>query len=176
MTSVRITPASRNVRRIPPDDHERLRLDLKPEAPATGAVDGGWWPHARDLAAEAPALLAALTARLGTVEGVSYNLDDWGATRREITIDGARVRLAGYRSQHRDTIDVYSRRRLVTLLVVAPEATAPHARAALRAAADRANTDGVEALLLAPPARSVDDAADQRSEIDGAAVHSPEGA
>jgi hypothetical protein len=147
-------------------------LSLKPGSQATGAVDGGWWPRTRDLATEAPELLAELTARLGTVEGVSYNLDDWGATPREITIGGARVRLAGYRSQHPDTIDVYSRRQLVTLLVVAPEATAPNARAALRAAGHRANADSVEALLLASPTRSGDDAADQRREMNGDPVGS----
>ena len=31
---------------------ERLRLWLKPEAPTTGWVDGGWWPRSQDLAAE----------------------------------------------------------------------------------------------------------------------------
>src|SRR5439155_16889727 len=46
------------------------RFQLRPEAPTTGHVDGAWWPRSRDLAAELPALLAALAARLGRVHRV----------------------------------------------------------------------------------------------------------
>lgn len=169
MTSVRITPASRSVTHTAVQ-RDPLRLRLKPSAPATGVVDGGWWPRSRDLAAEVPALLAALAVRLGTVEGVNYNLDDWGPTPRRITVDGARVRLAGYRSQHPDTIDVYGRRERVTLLVLAPDASAPVAWAALRAAGRRANADDVGALLLAHRTYSADEAGDQRWEMDGGPV------
>jgi len=41
------------------------RLELKPDAPTTGYVDGGWWPRSRKLEAELPALVAALGQRLG---------------------------------------------------------------------------------------------------------------
>ena len=167
MTSV--TPVDRNVTRAP-GYQAYPRLELKPKAPATGAVDGGWWPRSRDLAAELPALLAVLAVRIGAVEGVTYNLDDWGPTPRRINVDGLRVRVAGYRSQHRDTIDIYSRRQRLTLVVVAPEATVSVAHTVLSAAGDRANIDSVEALLLASPPYSGDDAAEQRWEIDGGPV------
>jgi hypothetical protein len=172
MTSVRITPVSRGVIHAAALPRDHIRLRLKPRAHATGVVDGGWWPRSRDLAAEVPALLAVLAVRLGSVEGVSYHLDDWGPTPRRIEVGGARVRLAGYRSQHRDTIDVYSRGQRVTLLVVAPEASALVAGAALRAAGRRANADDVGALLLAHQAYSADDAGDQRWEMDGGLVRS----
>lgn len=155
MTSVRITPASSTV--TPEGVDARARLTIKPPAPVTGSVDGGWWPRSRDLAAEAPALLAALDERLARAEGVTYNLDDWGPTPRRIEVGRARIRLSGYRSQHPDTIDVHGRGRRVTLLVVAPETTEPVARAALRAAAHPASTDGVEALLLAHNTDSADE-------------------
>jgi hypothetical protein len=171
MTSAPTTPIARSGAQITPDGREHLRLRLKPRAPATGAVDGGWWPRSRDLAVEVPALLAVLAIRLGTVEGVTYNLGDWGPTSRKITVGGARVRIAGYRSQHPDTIDVFGPRHRVTLLVVPPEATGPVAHAALMAAGHRANTDSVEALLLASHTFSVEDAAaEQRWEIDGGPV------
>ena len=159
MTSVRITPIARSPVETGVGVREHLRLTVKPTAPATGAVDGGWWPRSRDLVAEVPALLAVLADRLGAVEGVSYNPDDWGPTPSKIIAGGGRIRLGGYRTQHRDTIDVYGRQQLVTLLVVAPEATAPVAQAALKAAGHRDNADGVEALLLASRALSVDDPA-----------------
>jgi len=53
------------------------RLRLKPEAPTTGYVDGAWWPHSRDLTAELPTLLPALTDRLGRIEHVTYSLTTW---------------------------------------------------------------------------------------------------
>ncbi|GAA3060172.1 DUF5994 family protein [Pseudonocardia yunnanensis] len=149
MTSVRITPIARSPVETGSGHREHLRLTVKPTAPATGVVDGGWWPRSRNLAAEVPALLSALADRLGAIEGVSYNPDDWEPTPSKIIAGGGRIRLGGYRSQRRDTIDVYGRGQLVTLLVVAPEATAPVAQAALRAAGHRGNTDGVEALLSA---------------------------
>src|SRR3954462_6421140 len=78
MTSVRITPIARSPVETGIGHREHPRLTLKPRALATGAVDGGWWPRSRNLAAEVPALLSVLADRLGTVEGVSYNPDDWG--------------------------------------------------------------------------------------------------
>jgi hypothetical protein len=61
-----------------PSDSRHLRLRLKPRGPVTGFVDGGWWPRSRGLPAELPALVAVLAVRLGPVESVSYNLDEWG--------------------------------------------------------------------------------------------------
>jgi len=167
------------------DPHERLRLRLKPKAPITGRVDGGWWPRSRDLAAELPGLLAVLAVRLGRIERVGYHLDDWGPTPRRISGDDGAVRLEGYRSQHANTVDVIAARHRVTLLVVAPDASAQTAHAVLMAAGHRGNTDDVDTLLQSrPPAAPVLDSADsqwetalQGWELDGGrttfAVHGP---
>jgi hypothetical protein len=164
---------SRGAPQSAPSDNQHLRLRLKPSAPVTGFVDGGWWPRSRDLPAELPALLAVLAVRLGPVESVSYNLDAWGPTPRKLTLDGRLVRLAGYRSQHPATIDVLSAGHRVTLLVVPPEAAPEAAHGSLRAAGRRANTDRIDALLLAGNADSADDAdevAQQRWDLDGGPV------
>ncbi|HKS47628.1 MAG TPA: DUF5994 family protein, partial [Amycolatopsis sp.] len=58
---------------VEPPPHT-LRLRLKPKAPATGYVDGAWWPRSRDLSAELPTLLAVLAIRPGRIERVTYNL------------------------------------------------------------------------------------------------------
>ena len=50
--------------RARPIEDPRVRLRLKPKAPTTGWVDGGWWPRSRDLAAELPGLLSVLAVRL----------------------------------------------------------------------------------------------------------------
>jgi hypothetical protein len=155
-----------------PSDNQHLRLRLKPGGPVTGFVDGGWWPRSRDLPAELPALLAVLAVRLGPVERVSYNLDAWGPTPRKITLDGRLVRLAGFRSQHPATIDVFGAGNRVTLLVVPPETTAHAAHGSLMAAGRRANTDRIDALLLTGAADSADadEVAQQRWDLDGGPV------
>ncbi len=129
------------------DVRQPLRLRLKPKAPTTGWVDGGWWPRSRDLAAELPRLLTVLSVRLGPIERVSYHVGDWAPTVRKISFGDGIVRLAGYRSQHADTVDVLAARQRVTLLVVPPETTAETAHAALMAAGHRGSSEDVEALL-----------------------------
>jgi hypothetical protein len=128
------------------DPHVRLRLRLKPKAPTTGWVDGGWWPRSHDLAAELPRLLAVLAVRLGRIERVGYHLGEWSPARH-ISCGGGLVRLEGYRSQPANTVDVLAVGQRVTLLVVAPEASAQTAHAVLMAAGRRGNTDNADALL-----------------------------
>ena len=159
-----------STRSAPLDDHQHLRLRLKPRGAVTGYVDGAWWPRSRDLPAELPALVAVLAIRMGPVESVSYNLDAWEPAPRRITVDGRVVRLAGYRSQHPATIDVLSAGHRVTLLVVPPEATPEAAQGTLMAAGHRGNADRVEALLRTGSAYSADEVAQQRWDLDGGPV------
>jgi hypothetical protein len=151
---------------------------LKPKAPASGFVDGGWWPRSWDLAAELPGLLGVLTVRLGRIERVSYHLGEWGPTVRKLSIDGGLVRLDGFRTQHVNTVDVLAARQRVTLLVVPPELPAQAAHAALMLAGQRGNTDDVESLLASrrfipqivsrtAGAETEAEAAQQRWEVDG---------
>lgn len=67
-------------------------MRLKPEAPATGSVDGGWWPRSRDLVAELAAPAEVLTVRLGRIERVAFSLSNWDVTPRKVVADGLRVR------------------------------------------------------------------------------------
>ena len=122
------------------------RLSLKPAGPGTGSVDGGWWPTSRDLAAELPGVAAELEERLGRVHSVSYNINAWGPTPRKIDLDGWAVRLSGYRTQNRDTVDVVGVRRQVTLLVVPPEADPQDAKSSMTAAGESGNTEDIDAL------------------------------
>jgi len=151
MTSAPITQRNITQLRDVAGDRPALRLRLKPQAPTTGYVDGAWWPRSRDLVTELPALVAVLQIRLGRVERVSYNLTAWGPTERTIEVDGLVVRLAGYRSQHPDTVDVIGPRQQLTLLVVPPESSAQAAHRALMAAGRLGNTDPVEDLLRPDP-------------------------
>ena len=123
------------------------RLSLKSDAPATGFVDGAWWPASRDLAAELPSVMTALTARLGRVEAVSYNIDAWDAAPRKAHIGGDVVRMNGYRTQPHDTIDVMGGQHRLTLLIVPPDTDPEAAPAVVAAAGRQGNVDDVTALL-----------------------------
>jgi len=125
-----------------------LRLDLKPEGSTTGFVDGAWWPYSTDLAAEVPALLEAITGRLGSIERVSYNIAGWANASRRVDAGGIRVRLDGFRTRPSDTIDVsgVSDHR-VTLLVIPPTTDQSAARDIMRRASTPGNCESTETLL-----------------------------
>src|ERR1700742_1788481 len=84
----------------------RPRLRLKPKAPATGYVDGAWWPRSDDLGTELPDLLAVLSVRLGLMQRVLFNLGDWGKEQTEFELGCEPVGLAGSTGQPVDTIQV----------------------------------------------------------------------
>ncbi len=120
----------------------QARLRLKPAAPATGHVDGAWWPQTRDLDAELPALLTALTARLGRIDRVTYHLGDWPDPPRRVTFDDSAVRLEGFRSQPSGSFTAIGWDRRRTTLLVVPAETGPDAaQRALTTAAAPDNTD-----------------------------------
>jgi Family of unknown function (DUF5994) len=126
---------------------DRVRVALKPAGAATGYVDGGWWPYSDALEKELPELRDALQERLGQVEAISYHLGDWAASPRRITLGGLSVRLAGYHVQAKGTVDVISRDKRLTLLVVDPALAECAAQKTLDAAANPENTDRAATLL-----------------------------
>jgi hypothetical protein len=163
MTSTRTRP--------PPTGHTQLRLRLKPKAPATGHVDGAWWPRSRDLTAELPALAEVLAVRLSRIERVAYALTAWDPAPRRFEVDGYRVRLEGFTYQDRNIIHVTgSNRGRISLLVVPPEMTDPAGHDAMMTAGRRGNTDRPEEILAAsslPTPRVATDDAEDRWEGDG---------
>ncbi|MFJ8912737.1 DUF5994 family protein [Amycolatopsis sp. NPDC102389] len=132
-------------------DHPKhvARLRLKPKAPATGYVDGAWWPASRDLATELPFLLVVLAVQLERIERVTYNLTAWPPAPRRLVVESGNVRLEGFRSQHTDTLTVIGTagRRRLTLLVVPPETEPDLAHRLLMTAAHRDSVDDIETLL-----------------------------
>jgi hypothetical protein len=125
-----------------------LRLEVKPVGNTTGFVDGAWWPYSTDLAAEIPALLEAITGRLGSIERVSYNLGDWASANRRVDAGGIRVRLDGFRTRPTNTIDVSGvNDHRVTLLVIPPTTDESAARDIMQRACTEGNCDSPDALL-----------------------------
>jgi Family of unknown function (DUF5994) len=135
-------------RHAPPAHTPRLRL--KPKAPASGYVDGAWWPHSDDLAAELPDLLSVLSVRLGPIGRVLYNFNDWATAPAKFATGGRTVRLDGYHLQPANTVEVLGLNRDKTvLLVVSPHADPDQAHAIMMTAAGPSNATTVASLLVA---------------------------
>ncbi|WNG88471.1 DUF5994 family protein [Mycobacterium sp. ITM-2016-00317] len=128
------------------------RLRLKRKSPITGFVDGAWWPHSDDLAAELPDLLAVLSVRLGAVSRVTYKRSEWATAPRKLVVDDQLIRLDGYDRQPASTVGVVdSRGASIVLLVVPAHTDSDHAHAVLMAAAAPDDATTVD-MLLTPAA------------------------
>lgn len=128
------------------------RLRLKPKAPQSGYVDGAWWPHTDDLTAELPDLLAVLSVRLGRIDRVLYNLNEWAGAPRKVITGGCAVRLDGYRLQPSNAVEVLGLGGNRLILVVVPACADPSdAHATMMTAAQPNDTGTVEGLLAISP-------------------------
>jgi hypothetical protein len=138
-------------RHSPPAHTPRLRL--KRRAPQSGYVDGAWWPHSMDLAAELPDLLSVLSVRLGPIGRVIYNVNEWVKTQTKLVAGGRTVRLDGYLRQPVSTIELLGLNSgKILLLVIPPHVDAAKAHAIMMAAAGPSNASTVEDLLRASAA------------------------
>ncbi len=125
----------------------RPRLRLKPKAPATGYVDGAWWPRSDELALELPDLLMVLSVRLGPIEQVIFNLGGWAKAPTDIAVSGKPVRLGGSTGQPVDTIQVIGDQHRLILLVIAPGSDQKLAHDAMMSAAAPDDASTIEDLL-----------------------------
>lgn len=134
-----------------PSPKQTPRLRMKPEAPRSGFVDGAWWPHTSNLSAELPDLLAALSVRLGQIDRVLYNVDDWSQTPSRLATGGRRIHLDGYRRQPVNTVEVigFSRGRIVLLAVPATTYPAEARSALMNAASPNDRSTAMNILLTA---------------------------
>jgi hypothetical protein len=139
-------------------------LRLKPKAPATGYVDGGWWPRSRDLTTELAALAEVLTVRLGRIERVSYGLSNWDPAPRKVGAHG--LRLEGFTYQDQNIVHVTgSRGGRISLFVVPPGLIDTAGHDAMMIAGRRDNADRPEEILAAvivPAPRQAEHSAERR--------------
>jgi hypothetical protein len=121
---------------------QSARVRLRTETKVRGFVDGAWWPHSLDLAAELPSLVAAVQAAGIDVNRVTYNLDAWPAAPRRLALSDRTLKLGGFRTQDPATIGLVnsSTRKTLMLVVIPPTATPESAEQALALASE---TDGV---------------------------------
>jgi hypothetical protein len=126
----------------------QLRLRLKPKAPSTGYVDGGWWPRSRNLAAELPALAEVLSVRLGAINRIRFALAAWDIGPFQTLVGEQVIRLEASRSLYENVVHISGPgREPIRLLVIPPESPGPAGHAALMLAARRGNTDRPARIL-----------------------------
>ncbi|MGA9361247.1 MAG: DUF5994 family protein [Mycobacterium sp.] len=122
------------------DADNELRLQLKPDPPASAYLDGVWWPRSTQLAIELPGLVARLSDRLGQVTMVGYHLDAWPETPPQVEIAGLTVQLQGFTSNDPASVIVFGRDgHYITLLVIPSDVSDEIARQELDAGSQRAD-------------------------------------
>lgn len=112
------------------------RLRLTPQA-RTGRLDGGWWPHTRDLATELGSLVDHFPVDRGSISRAVYSTPDWEPllNRRVPTARGYIKAGSFPRDDTHMILLSMSDRSVLRILVVPPALTAEQGEEALLAAA-----------------------------------------
>lgn len=136
-----------------------LRLQLS-GSPGRGPLDGGWWPHSRNIDMELADLVDGFPAVIGRVDRALYSRPDWDSQPRTVPVARGRIKAGSFPGDdtHMMVLSMAARTRLI-LLVVPPDH--PRGVEALTLAADESNrssaTEILSALRLAADAGRGDD-------------------
>ncbi|MEV4556673.1 DUF5994 family protein [Kitasatospora sp. NPDC049285] len=135
-----------------------MLLRLKTTQSREGTLDGAWWPRSRDVAAELPGLVRALTEHLGPVASIGLDADAWDDIPPRLVVDGRPVHIDRYPVGDDTVIITRGDRDHFSLLVVPPQASQEAALAAMARAVLAGGTDSAQQILVttgigsAPPA------------------------
>jgi hypothetical protein len=124
-----------------------LRLRMS-DHPGRDRLDGGWWPHSRDLATEFGQLLDDFPREQGHVMRAVYSPPDWDDAPRRVAARGRRVKVGHFPGDDTHVIYVTTSNRVVyCLLVVPPAFDAAQGEEALLASSTRGNSHTAGELL-----------------------------
>ncbi|WP_435771027.1 DUF5994 family protein [Nocardioides sp. SYSU DS0651] len=115
-----------------------LRLSTSGE-PGAGRLDGGWWPHSRDLAAELRQLVEGFPPELGRIVRALYSPPDWDTPARRIPLRNGFLKVGSFPDDDTHVIVLTTADRTVLRFLVVP--------------ADFNDAQGAEALLAAATPR-----------------------
>ncbi|WP_151476957.1 DUF5994 family protein [Streptomyces albicerus] len=113
-----------------------------------GVLDGAWWPRSRDIAAELPVLIAALTEHLGPVTRVGLDSSAWEELPTRLTIGDRVVHIDSFPVGDDTVLITRGDQDLFSLLVIPPHATPEAARAAMAEAVRADNLVQAEQILI----------------------------
>ncbi|MFI6564208.1 DUF5994 family protein [Streptomyces sp. NPDC050534] len=123
-----------------------VRLETTPDR--QGVLDGAWWPRSRDIAAELPALVTALTEYLGPITRVGLDTEAWEDLPTRMTVDGRVVRIDSSPVGDDTVLITRGSQDLFSLLVVPPHASPDAARAAMAEAIRADNVTQAAQILI----------------------------
>ncbi|GAA2436634.1 DUF5994 family protein [Streptomyces mauvecolor] len=124
-------------------------LRLETTQSREGLLDGAWWPRSRDIAAELPALITALTEHLGPITRVGLDATAWNEIPTRLVIDDRVVHLDSFPVGDDTVLITRGHNDHFSLLVVPPHASVEAARTAMARAVRADNTTQAAQLLIA---------------------------
>lgn len=113
-----------------------------------GVLDGAWWPRSRDIAAELPVLIAALTEYLGPITRVGLDATAWDALPTRLVVDERVVRIDSFPVGDDTVLVTRGDQDHFSLLVIPPHATPEAARAAMAEAVRADNVTRAAQILI----------------------------
>jgi hypothetical protein len=133
--------------------HESIRpgtalLRLTTTHERQGILDGAWWPRSRDVAAELPGLITALTERLGPITRIGLDSAAWNELPTRVTVDDRAVRIDSFAVGDDTALVTRGDQDLFALLVVPPETPVEAARAAMAEAVQAGNEKPARQILI----------------------------
>jgi hypothetical protein len=123
-------------------------LRLETTRSREGILDGAWWPRSRDIGAELPSLITALTAHLGPISRVGLDASAWDALPTRLIVDDRVVHIDSFAVGDDTVLITRGDQDYFTLLVVPPQATPDAARAAMARAVQADNVTPAEQILI----------------------------
>ncbi len=129
-----------------PAGHLRLRLT---EQQGHDHLDGGWWPHSRDLGVELRELVDGFPPERGRVVRALYSPPDWeSGTPRNLPVAAGRIKVGSFPHDDTHRVQLTMSDRSVWHLVVVPvHFEAGQGEEALLAATTRGNHHSASDLL-----------------------------
>ncbi|MFP1626059.1 DUF5994 family protein [Streptomyces sp. 5K101] len=112
-----------------------------------GVLDGAWWPRSREIGAELPSLITALTEYLGPVTRVGLDSSAWENLPTRLIINDLVVHIDSFPVGDDTVLITRGERDHFSLLVIPPDTTPDAARAAM-AQAVRAGNATAEQILI----------------------------
>ncbi|WP_175411014.1 DUF5994 family protein [Streptomyces sp. TRM64462] len=147
------TPPPPATGRLPSAVHQAVKpgtalLRLETTEARDRVLDAAWWPRSRDIAAELPALVSALTAYLGPITRVGLDAAAWDPLPVRLIIDDRVVHIDSFPVGDDTVLITRGDRDHFSLLVVPPHATPEAARAAMAQALRADNVTQAEQILI----------------------------
>ncbi|GAA1983605.1 DUF5994 family protein [Catenulispora subtropica] len=133
--------------------HDRAKpgtalLRLQTTESREGVLDGAWWPRSRDIGAELPALVSALSEYLGPISRVGLDAAAWEDLPTRLVIDEQVVHIDSYPAGDDTVLITRGDRDHFALMVVPPQATPEAASAAMARAVRADNLAEAKQILI----------------------------